>query len=88
MGGKLKDYSLHVRLPGDIEDPVSSVAGEMGTTPSGLARVLLERFIEARREHGDRIPWPPRFQYYEHDPVTQFNPYKIKPKNDLKAAED
>jgi len=83
----LKDAQIRVNLDAETFEKVKEVSRLLGTTPTGFGRVLVEKFIESFETHGEHLPWPPRFQFYEHEPVTKFKPYTITPKPKRKAAE-
>lgn len=85
----LKDAQIRVNLDENTLERVRVISSRLGTTPTAMGRVLIERMVEAYEEHGDRLPWPPRFQFYEADPVSRFTPYKITDHHSKhKAAEE
>lgn len=43
---------------------LTEIASEMETTPGSLVASVISRFIKAKLEHGNRLVWPPEFNYY------------------------
>ncbi|MCK4565096.1 MAG: hypothetical protein KAU94_10535 [Verrucomicrobia bacterium] len=43
---------------------LTRIADEMETSPGSLASSIISRFLKARLEHGNRLVWPPEFNYY------------------------
>ncbi|OQA29778.1 MAG: hypothetical protein BWY59_00092 [Verrucomicrobia bacterium ADurb.Bin345] len=67
-GGMKKDRQLKVNLPAPALKKAGQVDAEIGLSPSGLARVLLEAFLDARERY-KHLAWPLRFAYYDADPA-------------------
>ena len=67
--GPLKDRFIQVRIAATLSDKIEEVAEKLHTTPSALARTLVAQYAKAYNEHGDNMPWPPQFQYYDTEPV-------------------
>jgi hypothetical protein len=59
-----KDENINVRLSQELKARVDSVANALGTTPSMVIRMLLERFVEHAERHGGRVVMPPEFKSY------------------------
>jgi hypothetical protein len=56
-----KDTSIQVRMSSELKDELMKVAKSYNDTPAGLARFLVERFVEAHKKNG-RLTYPPTFQ--------------------------
>lgn len=56
-----KDASIQVRMPSELKTDLLKVAKEYNDTPAGLARFLVERFVEEHKKNG-RLSYPPTFQ--------------------------
>jgi hypothetical protein len=56
-----KDDSIQVRMSSELKADLMKVAKSYNDTPAGLARFLVERFVEAHKKHG-RLTYPPTFQ--------------------------
>jgi hypothetical protein len=56
-----KDDSIQVRMSSELKAELLKVARLYNDTPAGLARFLVERFIDAHKKHG-RLTYPPTFQ--------------------------
>lgn len=79
---------MSIRLPANRQPEAESVSDRLQIDKATWARAVIEAFIDQYNEHDGKLVWPPKFQFYEEDPATQFKPYKIRPRNDLRAAED
>jgi hypothetical protein len=56
-----KDTSVQVRMSSELKAELLKVARSYNDTPAGLARFLVERFVEAHKKHG-RLTYPPTFE--------------------------
>lgn len=56
-----KDDSIQVRMSSELKAELLKVARLYNDTPAGLARFLVERFIDAHKKQG-RLIYPPTFQ--------------------------
>lgn len=64
MDNIFKDEQFNVRISHAAMKELKSLAQKMGMSSAALTRLLIERFCAARREHGDRLVWPPRFAHF------------------------
>ncbi len=65
MGKKIwnkKDASIQLRMPSELKEELTEVAMLYNDTPSGLARFLVERFLDAHRENDSALIYPPEFR--------------------------
>jgi hypothetical protein len=63
--GVKKDENINVRLDPDLKRRVDRVSQGIGTTPSVLIRLLLERFISHTESHKGMVVMPPEFRAYD-----------------------
>jgi hypothetical protein len=56
-----KDASVQVRMSSELKAELMKVAKSYNDTPAGLARFLVERFVETHKKHGC-LTYPPTFQ--------------------------
>jgi len=59
-----KSEQIAFRVSPEQKQCAEQVASNLKTTAGGLASALLEDFIAARNLHGNRLIWPPEFNYY------------------------
>lgn len=62
--GIYNDPHITIRVSKETLGELQKDANRLGQTISGLIRVILERYTASRREHGDRLVWPPRFAHF------------------------
>ena len=59
-----KSEQIAFRVSPEDKQRAERVATGLKTTTGALASALLEEFIESRETHGNRLIWPPEFNYY------------------------
>ena len=59
-----KSEQIAFRVSPEDKQRAERVATELKTSAGALASALLEDFITARETHGNRLVWPPEFNYY------------------------
>lgn len=59
-----KSEQIAFRVSPEEKQLAERVATGLKTTVGALASALLEDFIAARETHGNRLIWPPEFNYY------------------------
>ena len=52
------------RLSEKDKDALEGLSKEMNLPAATIVSVLATRFVQARKEHGTRLIWPPEFNYY------------------------
>jgi hypothetical protein len=77
MDKPIKDYGMRICMPGALGEPIARAAEAFKTTPSGLARALLEEFVKAHAEHKELVAWPPQFAHYDMPAST--HAFRAKP---------
>ena len=63
MRGK-KTAQLAYRLTEEEKAAITEDAGEMRMKPAEIVSLVMAQFVEARRENGNRLIWPPEFNYF------------------------
>ena len=63
MKGK-KTEQVAFRVSSEEKEFLEQVAEEMNMKLGALAGSLVTQFVEFRRSHGNRLIWPPEFNYY------------------------
>lgn len=58
------------RLTEESKKALGEIAEKLKIPPGLIVATLVEQYIDARKEHGDRLIWPPRFTYYEPEAKT------------------
>lgn len=61
----LKDTRCQIRMSDQLYKDAERISEQYGTTVSGLARFLLNRFVQATNEHGSAVEYPPVFMKRE-----------------------
>ena len=61
MNSEKKGRNLGIRFSDQSLADIERIATQYHTTPSTLARALLEEFTKAVNAHGSAVAWPPRF---------------------------
>ncbi len=51
-----------MRMPSELKEELTEVAMFYNDTPSGLARFLVERFLDTHRENDSALIHPPEFR--------------------------
>lgn len=69
MNGK-KTELIGFRLSPEEKETAETICADLGQTPGALAGILFDRFIKQRKTHGNRLVWPPEFNYYPADSKT------------------
>ncbi len=59
-----KSEQIAFRVSPEEKQRAERIAVGLKTTVGALASALLEDFITARETHGNRLVWPPEFNYY------------------------
>ena len=59
-----KSEQIAFRVSPEDKQRAERVSIELKTSAGALASALLEDFITAREIHGNRLIWPPEFNYY------------------------
>ncbi len=63
MKGK-KTEQVAFRVCSEEKEYLEQAADEMNMKLGSLAGSLVTQFVEFRRTHGNRLIWPPEFNYY------------------------
>jgi basic membrane lipoprotein Med (substrate-binding protein (PBP1-ABC) superfamily) len=64
MSVSKKTENISFRQTPEEKELLIQIASEMETTPGSLASSIISRFLKAKLEHGNRLIWPPEFNYY------------------------
>jgi len=64
MNMSKKTENISFRQTPEEKALLTEFASEMETTPGSLASSIISRFLKAKLEHGNRLIWPPEFNYY------------------------
>jgi hypothetical protein len=70
MRGK-KTAQLAYRLSEEEKAAITEIAGELRMKPAEIVSILMAQFIQARRKYGNRLIWPPEFNYFPTVPSKQ-----------------
>ncbi len=73
-----KITAFQIRISEELASEFRTTAETYGLSASALARMVMERFIEARKTHGNHLIFPPEYTHF---------PFPIKEKEPLQAAE-
>lgn len=65
-----KTKTQSYRLSEERKEQLELISSRIKIPPSLIVTTLVEQYIDALEEHGDRLVWPPRFTYYEADART------------------
>jgi len=65
-----KTELIGFRLSTEEKSEADKICADFGQTPGALAGILFDRFLKQRREYGNRLVWPPEFNYYSSDSKT------------------
>ncbi|MCF7816823.1 MAG: hypothetical protein K9M54_02975 [Kiritimatiellales bacterium] len=52
------------RLSEEEKEALAKIAAEMDMPAASIVGSLASRFVKARKTHGNRLIWPPEFNYY------------------------
>ena len=63
MSGK-KTELIGFRLSPEEKEFAGEVCKDLGQPPGAVAGILFDRFIKQRKLLGNRLIWPPEFNYY------------------------
>lgn len=63
MRGK-KTAQLAYRLTEDEKEAITILADEMRLKPAEIVSLVMAQFIDARKKYGNRLIWPPEFNYF------------------------
>ncbi len=63
MRGK-KTAQLAYRLTDEEKASITEIADTMRMKPAEIVSIVMAQFIDARKERGARLIWPPEFNYY------------------------
>ncbi len=69
MAGKKKEL-IGFRLSTEEKHEADSLCADFGQTPGAVAGILFDRFMKQRKKQGNRLVWPPEFNYYPADYKT------------------
>jgi hypothetical protein len=58
-----KITAFQIRISEELSSDFRRAAETYGLSASGLARLVMERFIEARKTHGNHVIFPPEYKY-------------------------
>ena len=62
MGKKITAFQI--RISEELSTDFRGVAKPYGLSASALARLVMERFIEARKTHGNHLVFPPEYKHF------------------------
>ena len=62
MGKKITAFQI--RISEELSSEFRMVAETYGLSASALARLVMERFIEARKTHENHLVFPPEYKYF------------------------
>jgi hypothetical protein len=73
-----KTAQLAYRLTEGEKEAITVLADEMRLKPAEVVSLVMAQFIDARKQHGNRLIWPPEFNYFpeiktRQDDVTSAN---------------
>ena len=74
-----KTVQIAFRVSPEEKKRAEQVANQLKITAGGLAGALLEDFLTAFNDHGNRLIWPPEFNYYPETSKTAQEEKDIKP---------
>ena len=60
-----RDCTFTFRVRAETKKAMIKEAEYFGTTPGQLTALLVEQFVKSRKESGDQVAYPPRFQQVE-----------------------
>ena len=63
MQGK-KTELIGFRLSLEEKENAEKICADLGQAPGAIAGILFDRFIKQRKTLGNRLVWPPEFNYY------------------------
>jgi hypothetical protein len=63
MRGK-KTAQMMFKLTDEELADLTDLAAELRLKPGVVVSAVIAQFIDARREHGGRLVWPPEFDYF------------------------
>ncbi len=63
MRGK-KTAQLAYRLTDEEKAAITEIADAMRMKPAEIVSIVMAQYIEAKKEHGKRLLWPPEFNYF------------------------
>lgn len=59
-----KITAFQIRISEELSTDFRLAAETYGLSASALARLVMERFIEAQKIHGKHLVFPPEYNYY------------------------
>lgn len=58
-----------IRIPEGFHEEVQRLCVQLKVPPATLTRILLEQYVSDHKANKGRMPWPPRFQYFDDAPI-------------------
>jgi len=59
-----KITAFQIRISEELASEFRTTAETYGLSASALARLVMERFIEARKTHGNHLIFPPEYTHF------------------------
>ncbi len=75
-----KTENIGFRQTPEEKELLTKIAEEMETSPGSLASSIISRFLKAKVKYGNRLIWPPEFNYLPDNPTKQDELLKGKKK--------
>lgn len=66
-----KTENIGFRQTPEEKELLIKIAEEMETTPGSLASSIISRFLKAKVKYGNRLIWPPEFNYLPNNLTKQ-----------------
>lgn len=72
MNKETRSEKVMVRIEPSLLKECQDIAEKLGVNGTGaLAHKLLKEYAKASKQHGDNLPWPPRFEYFTYAETSQ-----------------
>ncbi len=63
MRGK-KTAQLAYRLTEEEKASITEIAGKLRMKPAEIVSLVMSQFVDAQRQHGHHLVWPPEFNHF------------------------
>jgi len=88
MHNEKKDVQMQVRISSELYDDLQRISSQTNDKPSGLARLLIEQYVDAYKKHGRRVIYPPEYRLYAvlEKEQESHDPQKTEKKSNQRTA--